>query len=104
MKFYRQGDVGIRQVRSIPAEATVVDTKGEPIILAYGEVTGHKHQIADIESVAILQTEDGRRFLKVTDSAGLVHEEHARIELPPGNYEVIQQREYSPEAIRNVAD
>lgn len=104
MKFFRQGDVGIRQVKAIPKEAKVLDTKGEPIVLAYGEVTGHKHQIADLESVAILQTADGRRFLKVTDSAGLVHEEHARIDLPAGNYEVIQQREYSPEEIRNVAD
>jgi hypothetical protein len=24
--------------------------------------------------------------------------------LPPGNYQVIRQREYSPEEIRNVAD
>lgn len=104
MKFYRQGDVGIRQVRSIPEGAKTVDTKGQPIVLAYGETTGHKHQITDIESVAILETHDGRRFLKVTDSAGLTHEEHARIELPRGNYEIIQQREYSPEAIRNVLD
>ena len=34
----------------------------------------------------------------------LEHDEHETIQLPPGDYRIIRQREYSPEAIRNVAD
>ena len=36
--------------------------------------------------------------------AQVVHDEHATIALPPGKYRITRQREYSPEAIRNVAD
>jgi hypothetical protein len=38
------------------------------------------------------------------DGACLRHEEHTAVVLPPGIYEVVIQREYTPEAIRNVAD
>jgi hypothetical protein len=34
----------------------------------------------------------------------LEHDEHDAIHLPPGNYQVVRQREYTPEAIINVAD
>jgi hypothetical protein len=36
--------------------------------------------------------------------AALAHDEHATIMLPPGNYRIVRQREYSPEEIRDVAD
>lgn len=36
--------------------------------------------------------------------AQVVHDEHAPITLPPGNYRVVRQREYAPEQIRQVAD
>ncbi|MGH9523996.1 MAG: hypothetical protein ACRD3E_15850 [Terriglobales bacterium] len=39
-----------------------------------------------------------------SDGVRIVHEEHAPIVLPPGDYEIVRQREYSPEEIRNVAD
>ena len=39
------------------------------------------------------------------DGAGsLEHQEHTAIPVPPGIYEGIRQREYSPASIRNVAD
>jgi hypothetical protein len=38
------------------------------------------------------------------DSADLIHDEHGTITLPRGSYQVIRQREYTPEAIRNVED
>ncbi|OGT54434.1 MAG: hypothetical protein A3E01_02990 [Gammaproteobacteria bacterium RIFCSPHIGHO2_12_FULL_63_22] len=38
------------------------------------------------------------------EGVALDHEEHTRIVIPPGDYRIVQQREYSPEAIRNVAD
>ena len=102
MTFYRQGDVGIRKVNTLPKGA-VKQQVNDSIVLAYGEVTGHKHQIAADE--ATLFVAGARRFLEVCYSgATLKHEEHGPITLEPGIYEVIQQREYSPEAIRNVHD
>jgi hypothetical protein len=52
----------------------------------------------------LLEAPDGTRFLEVVEPVALRHEEHAPIDLAPGVYQVIQQREYSPEEIRRVAD
>jgi len=108
MMLYRQGDVLIRQIESLPTNATVVDnTKLGRIVLAYGEVTGHAHAITLGEAVEYTMEQAGaavRRFLDVVSSATVKHEEHAAIPLPAGVYEIVQQREYTPEAIRNVAD
>lgn len=102
--MYRQGDVLIKKVDSIPAEAKKVDWKKEGrVILAYGEVTGHAHATA-LSYATMLQTEAGQRYLQIKEGAQLTHEEHATITPEPGCYEVVQQREYTPEAIRNVAD
>jgi hypothetical protein len=105
--FYRQGDVGITRVAALPANATPVENTSR-IVLAYGEVTGHAHALAPGEAREFTFAEAGgivRRFLEVFDlGATVLHEEHAPISLPPGFYEITQQREYTPEAIRNVAD
>lgn len=100
MKIYRQGDVLLIETGEIPAEAADV-TPEDRIVLAYGEVTGHAHAI---HSGAKLLSFSAERFLQVAAECLLQHEEHSTIEIPAGNYKVIQQREYSPEAIRNVAD
>jgi hypothetical protein len=101
MEFYRQGDVGILRVKALPRTAIKQKCK-DRIVLALGEVTGHAHAIASDE--AELFIEGTRRFLEVCLKADLVHEEHGTITLDRGIYEVIQQREYFPEAVRNVHD
>jgi hypothetical protein len=99
---YRQGDVGLA-LCTIPREAAPGKRDGDRIVLAYGEVTGHAHAIRS-RGVKILEHE-GTRYIRVPRrGAKLEHEEHAAIRLAPGEYRVIQQREYSPEAVRNVAD
>lgn len=106
MKLYRQGDVLIRSVPSIPKGAKDVTPK-DRIVLAYGEVTGHAHAIALGEAQEFSLADAAgvvRRFLNVVKEAVVRHEEHAPIPLPAGVYEIVQQREYTPEEIRNVAD
>lgn len=112
MKMYRQGDVLVRRTRKQPsAQARVVSDQGRTI-LAYGEVTGHAHRVFDVATVTddpvpaqqLFEEPDGTRLLVVRREAELRHEEHGTITLARGTYEVIRQREYSPEAIRNVAD
>lgn len=109
--MYRQGDVLVVAIASLPKDAAPEKVAGGRVVLAYGEVTGHAHAI-DAREVQSFNTKEPvrvhdwncERFLRVATTARLVHEEHATIELPPGDYAVIQQREYSPEEIRRVAD
>jgi hypothetical protein len=90
----RQGDVFVRRIAEIPATAKEVKRNGR-IVLAYGEVTGHAHAIAE-DWVTELQDEANRRYLDVRGrSATLVHEEHTAHVLDPGVYEVVQQVELS---------
>lgn len=110
MNIYRQGDVLVVQIDRIPSDAKPESIE-DRIVLAYGEVTGHAHAISKddahsyrTEFPAPIFDWRAERFLSVAVKAHLKHEEHATIEIPAGNYAVIQQREYSPEEIRNVAD
>lgn len=106
-KMYRQGDVMVRAIDSLPTTATPVENTVR-IVLAHGEVTGHAHAIPVDEAREFSHADaDGvvRRFLEVFQrGAKLKHEEHAPIPLPPGFYEIVQQREYTPQEIRNVMD
>jgi hypothetical protein len=101
--IFRQGDVLLVRVGELPKHAQDV-TPSDRIVLAYGEVTGHAHAIYEPLTKARLWNADAERFLQIIATTGLRHEEHATIELPVGVYKVVQQREYQPEGIRNVAD
>jgi hypothetical protein len=105
MNHYRQGDVLIRTVDTIPTGAKKIPVK-DRVILAEGEVTGHHHAIAVVDGIQIDAYEkDGKTYLHIEGgNAVLSHEEHGHITLGPGNYESWIQREYFPEEIRNVAD
>jgi hypothetical protein len=46
----------------------------------------------------------GALYVTLPRGGVVTHQEHSKIELPAGNYRVIRQREYSPEAILNVQD
>jgi hypothetical protein len=103
----RQGDVALVRLGRKPngfKNATKVARENGRVVLAHGEVTGHAHAIAE-EAVELFELpEDRGRVLVVDELSVLAHEEHTALEIPPGVYRVIRQREYSPEAIRNVAD
>jgi len=104
--MYRQGDVLISRIRSIPAAATPVSRDGRSrLILAEGEATGHAHAIDDVLAELFEVRSNGELYLRVgTGGASLRHEEHATLVLPRGTYRVTHQREYTPEAIRRVMD
>ncbi len=104
---YRQGDVLIERIGPMPAKLKKKARDNGRVILAYGEVTGHAHAITDehVEQFVADGDTSGVTFLEVRDAmAALKHDEHATIMLPPGKYRASIQREYHPEAIRNVAD
>lgn len=99
--LYRQGDVLFRRVDSIPREGAV---KRENGVIANGEVTGHTHAVADLNAAEVLDCGTGLYVHVGENGVSIQHQEHGPIELPAGDYQVTIQREYSPEAIRNVVD
>lgn len=110
LKTWRQGDVFIIATDAIPESAKPVKPEADgAIVLALGEVTGHKH--AFYGGGVKMFRDDGagsaqRTFISIggSDVAELQHEEHNTIPLAPGSYEVRIQSEYSPQAIRSVED
>lgn len=102
----RQGDVLFKSIPALPVGEQKKRANGT---VAYGEVTGHSHRLAVLESAEVLEIGDGL-YVRVSDEgvrlggAAFQHEEHATVILPPGDYQVVIQREYSPEAVRNVID
>ena len=100
LKLYRHGDVLVGSVDGLPEGAK----KRDNVTLAYGEMTGHSHRIADPTTAETFEYE-GQLYLRViAASAELIHEEHHTIELQQGIYRVWQQREYTPGTIRTVFD
>jgi hypothetical protein len=99
-EMFRQGDVLIQKVQLIPPTAV----KQPKCILALGEATGHAHQIKD--GAYLLIDTDGAKYVEVLGAeATVTHEEHGPITLTgPAVYRIRQQREYTPEEIRNVRD
>jgi len=109
MRMFRQGDVMLMQVSALPRGAKNV-TPNDRIVLALGEVTGHAHAVYEPltlekpEGKARIWDAGAERFLQVLEATQLKHEEHSPIDLPPGTYKVVQQREYTPERDRLVQD
>lgn len=109
----RQGDVLIERVAQFPktiVPRAVPEAEQGRVILAYGEVTGHAHEIESPKLATMWEVKDALRSLgpdyalEVAEETAVIHQEHGRIPLPAGKFIVRRQREYSPEALRNVAD
>lgn len=102
---FRQGDVFIQRIDQIPTNAKPVARENGRLILAYGEVTGHAHAIAEAEDVVTMSRVDAEiAYLDASMEVFLRHEEHGTVAIPPGQYCVTIQRTYTPGAIRNVLD
>jgi hypothetical protein len=93
----RQGDVMLVPVDVFPETARPLPRTGGRIVLAEGEVTGHAHAIRATGATLLADGED--RYLLVGDPVTLDHEEHRAIEVVPGTYRVVIQREYVPPEI-----
>jgi hypothetical protein len=107
--LYRQGDVLMKRITKLPQGER---KKRENATLAYGEVTGHSHRVAveDRALAEVLEIDKRGLYVHVSENGihiegiHIVHEEHGTIALPPGDYKITIQREWNPEAIRNVLD
>ena len=87
-------------------------------VLAFGEVTGHKHQIhmkemLDKAEVTLHMGYNGKAgedvpsgFVVQNENVILTHEEHHPLELPPGKYivHIVQEFNHITRRAQNVAD
>ncbi len=114
-RFYAQGDIILERVAdAAPSGAPVAPDPDGAVVLARGEVTGHRHafyggQVAMFRDDALAR--DIPRDLYIghiriggQDPAALKHEEHDTIALEPGTYRVRRQREYDMGEARLVED
>ena len=93
IRVYRQGDCNLVPTDlEITKEFEEVEAVKGSTILAYGEKTGHQHQIPATHSKQFKL--GNKEYVKVTKPAQLTHEEHFPINLPVGTYEKIIAREY----------
>lgn len=101
-RIYRQGDVLLIEADWPDGEARELARDGDGrLVLAYGEVTGHHHAIAESDA-SLLQFADGTRYLRVDAPVFMRHEEHRPIPLQSGIFKIVIQREYVPPV--HVAD
>ena len=102
----RQGDVLIVPVKKLPEKLEKIKRENGRVVLAHGEVTGHAHAIKDQRAALFRDPKLAAIFMHVSGDGpvALEHDEHDTIEVPPGNYQIVRQREYSPQEIRRVED
>lgn len=112
---FRQGDVLIEAVDSIPSGASVAgspkDERNKRIV-ARGEFSDHAHIVTGEASVLTIGEDiyidaEGEAALEhLLESSGVHTGEHQKISLPPGKYKVVNQYEFDPfkKTIDRVAD
>lgn len=88
--MYRQGDILlVRNARSMYSSDFSLISDG---IIAHGELTGHSHILRGDGKV--YRSNSTMLVIVGSNGARLVHDEHAPIDLPEGEYRVIRQREF----------
>lgn len=105
MEFLQQGDVLIKKCNVVPDGAKKVYPTQRGYVLAEGEATGHAHRIEEIAGIEFLEN-DGKFYIVNKKDAVLGHEEHKKITIPAGCWEVSKVREYDhfAEEAREVKD
>ena len=102
----RQGDLLLVPIAGLPEGADRV--RSGRLVLAEGEATGHAH-VVDDERASLHRHpwSPAARYLHVAgdEPVFLVHEEHDRLRVASGVWEVRRQREYEPRGqFRRVSD
>jgi hypothetical protein len=95
-KMFRQGDVSLVEIdKQVLATKKLVKKDN---IVAYGEVTGHKHQFLSPQ-VEIFVDELGTQYISVLEKAELIHDTHGKHVIPKGTY-----YKYNPQRELNLVN
>ena len=114
----RQGDVdmlplSMTSLTEIPKN-TVHQKDG---VVMHGE-SGHKHRLGSNAQLLVLdgdepvsvttdlETTQASKFLHVPEMSQITHEEHTTLNVPPGDYVVLQEREmdHMDQIVKNTLD
>lgn len=106
--YFLHGDVIVERIESLPTDFNEMKDCPDKA-LAYGEATGHLHQLIHDEPNKIQLRECQKtkiKYLRVVEPVALRHQEHREIMFPPGDYRIGIQQEYDPfeKLSRRVAD
>ena len=115
MTIYAQGDILIEKVKDTKPGTAIGIDQDRSVVLARGEVTGHRHRFNGDSGVVMFRDDGlardmapelyvGHVIVPKEQTADLVHEEHSTITLPPGTYRIRRQREFSAGMARIIAD
>lgn len=105
-KQAHQGDVFLRRIAALPADAQPVPVQQSGrVTLALGETSGHHHSFPRRARVALFRDTAGASFLRVDAPAALEHAnaanaptgEHGPINVMPGIYALPPQMQWSDE-------
>ena len=107
-KVAAQGDVMIIRIDDLPDHLMEVLPEDGKHVVAHSE-TGHHHTIVASRVKYFRPDEDAfTGYVSVKEETPLVHERgfdtHESIQLPPGNYMLRRQREYTLEGYRMAQD
>lgn len=93
MNIFRQGDLAITPINKLPENLKIIKNP----VLAYGETTGHKHQLLERteNQFQVLEDSAGNTYLQINQPTDLIHEEHKTITIEKGLYFVVHEREYN---------
>lgn len=99
----RHGDVMLKPI-SEPENSVRRDGPAVAVTLMEGEKTGHSHVLHGADLTLHARRGFGGVIVNVPTGAELRHQEHKTIIVPPGWYEVVRQRVYTPVGPRPVLD
>jgi len=112
-EMYAQGDLLIERVDDLQPSGTILSPdKTGAMVLAEGELTGHRHAIFEHVTMfrddALARDVPGGLYIGHVKVEGgpvtLRHQEHAPVALSDGTYRVRRQRELEPRDAVIVAD
>lgn len=108
-----QGDLLIRRIDALPADAKPITAERCKYIVAHSE-TGHHHVIIERPNVTLYTAGDPMvsylQVVEATDETETLLEHlrsfdtHETISIPTGTFEIRRQREHTPEGWRRVED
>ena len=94
-KAIRHGDVDL--IPSTKPKGAKRLFAGNTYTVAYGEVTGHHHDVITKGKKATeIWKFGGKTFLVVKENAKIEHQEHKTIIIPKGTYEIKQESQHNP--------
>jgi hypothetical protein len=102
-EYRQQGDVLIFTIDKLPKGLVIEENN---TVVQHGEATGHAHRFQQGTAEILQHPETKERYLKVVKPMALTHEEHAKVEVPPGLYKIgiVQEYDHFKEEARKVRD